>query len=78
MTVDRLSVRLAQVACDLEDVVRGLAAERPTEWDTILLAAPAAHLAIVVDALEQTLYELETRGQSPWPPIAAAEERLAA
>jgi|GEM_PF-7023795 len=59
-----LSVRLARLACDLDEVVQEIAREPLDDGDSLLLAAPALHLTLALDQLEQSLYEVEKLDQS--------------
>jgi hypothetical protein len=55
----RLWVSLARVACDLDDLVDDLTAEPLSDPDGDLLAAPAMHLDLANDRLQDALYQLE-------------------
>jgi len=59
-----LSARLALLACDVDELVQQITAEPQTNGDTIVLAAPAPHLAIALENLENledALYQAEKR-----------------
>jgi hypothetical protein len=58
------TVKLARLACDLDEVVQQITSDQPNDSHQLLLAAPAAHLAGVVDQLEQTLYEIDLYSRS--------------
>lgn len=60
-----LSVRLARLACHLDDLTLAIADTPSTGGDLLLLAAPALHLSIAVERLERLMVKLELHGQSP-------------
>ena len=60
-----MSVQLARLACDLDGLTLAVADAPRTSGDLLLLAAPALHLSIAVERLEQVMVELERYGQSP-------------
>ncbi len=65
LTVRALSVRLARIACDLDEAAQAVADLPLRPADLLLLAAPALHLSISVERLDHDLRELERYGQSP-------------
>ena len=62
--VDRLSIRLARLACDVDDVIQELERVDLVEGDDALLSAPLLHFEIASGGLRQRLYELEGSGRS--------------
>jgi hypothetical protein len=73
MTSDRarLSVRLARLAVELDEVVQELIAE---PLDEVLLAAPVAHLALSLAQLDEALCDAEG-AVSIVPPARVLSER---
>lgn len=71
-----LSVCLARLACELDEITEAIAGERLrlAFGDLLRFSPAAAHLSIATERLEEVLFELQRYGESPWPP-AAVEQR---
>jgi hypothetical protein len=73
--VPRLSVRLARLAVDVDEVAQEIIAEPLSERDELWLAAPTAHLALALDWLQQALYETDRLDVSQsWAAMLRAAE----
>ena len=73
MGADVLTARLGRLVAEADQVVQLLRDEPLTDADALHLARPAAHLAIVIDGLEELLIWQEClwqgfRGQPGYPP----------
>jgi hypothetical protein len=57
--IPALSARLARLAVDVDELAQQVIAEPLNDCDELFLAAPTAHLALVLAWLEQALYETD-------------------
>jgi hypothetical protein len=57
--IPALSVRLARLALEVDELAQEIIAEPLSERDELWLAAPTAHLAIGLEWLHEALYECE-------------------
>jgi hypothetical protein len=57
--IPALSVRLARLALEVDELAHEIIAEPVSQRDALLLAAPTAHLAIGLGWLYEALYECE-------------------
>ncbi len=62
--VGALATRLGRLAIELDECVHQLTAEPLSDGGAVLLTAPALHIGLVLDELENALYLTEKLDQS--------------
>jgi hypothetical protein len=64
MTLPALSIRLARLALEVDELVLQITAEPLDDGDSTLITPAARHLALALDTLEDALYTADKLDQS--------------